>query len=245
MTAFEQVATLERDPVRDPARAARGQARRAATAWLFSGSGDPLGALTAADLDGSLLVALAGDATMAAGTTATLAIADNSAGPAAYRSLQSVRLEAPCAPRQRQRFLNRHPGTDAALDAGQLRLWHAVPLRIRLLTAGAGSTTVQAGDYVLDPGTDPELTEQEQANLEHQNTGHLDINLQLVTQVLGEPEGHWLLSGLDPEGMDFVCGDRRCRLAFPQAAFDRPALGTAIKTYLKAARATLGIDWNP
>ncbi len=247
MTGFEQVATLERDPVGDPARAARGQARRASTAWFFYGSGDPQGALAATDLDGSLLVALAGDATMTAGTTATLAIADNTAGPAAYRSLQSVRLEAPCAPRQRQRFLNRHPGTDAALDAGRLRLWHAVPLRVRLLTAGAGAgtTTLQAGDYLLDPGTDPELTEQEQANLEHQNTGHLDINLQLVTQVLGEPEGHWLLTGLDPEGMDFVCGNRRCRLAFPQPAFDRLGLGTAIKSYLKAARTALGIDWNP
>lgn len=246
MTAsFEQAATLERDPVGDPARAARGQARRAATAWLFSGSGDPLGALAAADLDGSVLVALPGDATVATGTTATLAIADNTAGPAAYRSLHSVRLEALRAPQQRQRFLNRHAGTDAALDAGQLRLWRAVPVRVRLLTAGGGSTTLQAGDYLLDPGTDPELTEKEQTNLEHQNKDHLDINLQLVTQVLGEPEGHWLLTGLDPEGMDFICGDRRCRLAFPQPAFDRLGLGTAIKAYLKAARARLGIDWNP
>jgi hypothetical protein len=244
MTNFEQVTALERDPLGNPARAARGQARRATSVWVFSGSGDPLGALAATDLDGSLLVALPVDATVPTGTTVTLAIADHTVGQAAYRSLQTVRLEATSAPRHRQRFVNRQPGTDAALNAGHLQLWHAVPVRVRLLTEGSGNIALGAGDYLLDPGTDPELTEKEQANLEHQNKDHLDINLQLATQMLGEPEGHWLLTGLDPEGMDFVCGDRRGRLPFPEPVFDRPGLGRSIKTYLKEARARLGIEWS-
>jgi hypothetical protein len=244
MMEFEQVMQLERNVTGDPARAARGQARRAATAWLFRGSGEPLGALAAADLDGSLVLALPGNAPVAPGTTGTVAMADAVTGVAAYRSLQTVRLELPAAPQQHARFLNRHPTTAAALEAGELRLWHAVPERVRLLTTEGTSIVLDATDYLLDPGTDPELTEKEQANLEHQNKDHLDINLQLATQILGEPSGHWLLTGLDPEGMDFVCGKRICRLPFPEPAYDRKALGTAIKTYLKEARARLGIEWN-
>lgn len=244
MTDGNPAATLEREPGADPGRAARGQARRAATVWVFAGTGDPLGALSATALDGSVLLALAAEAPVAPGNTVTLAIADGAAAATAYRSLQTVQLAPGDALPLLQRFKNRHPEVAAGLDAGNLRLWHASPLRVRLITTDAGSIDVAAADYLLDPGSDPEVTENEQANLEHQNKDHLDINLQLVTQILGEPDGHWQLTGLDPEGMDFACGDRRCRLPFPAPAFDRKALGAAIKTYLKAARARLGIEWD-
>jgi hypothetical protein len=243
MTLTDVLPSLERDPAADAARAARGQARRAVAAWLFTGAPDPQGALTAADLDGSLLLGVPAGARLETGGTITVAIAD--AVPAGYRSLQTVRIALAAEPRQRLRFVNRHPDAEGGLSAGKLRLWQAMPTQVRLLPDDGGNVEVPADSYLLDPGADPELTGNEQANIQHQNADHRDISLQLTTQLLGQPEGEWLMTGLDPEGMDLRCGERRCRLPFPEAAFNRKGLGDAIKAYLKVARARLGIEWNP
>jgi hypothetical protein len=237
--------TIERDPASDPARAARGQARRATGAWVLSGGADPVGALVAADLDGSLLLALPGKYVPPATAEVVVALADALAGPDSYRSLHTVRAMATHEPRHALRFRNRHPAAEPMLADGRLVLWHASPARVRLLIPAGDYVELDPAAYLLDPGSDPELTEKEQANLEHQNRDHLDINLQLATQILGEPGGLWLLTGLDPEGMDFVSGDRRCRLPFSEPARDRKSLGAAIKGHLQEARARLGIDWTP
>jgi hypothetical protein len=243
MTDF--LALLERDPESDPARAARGQCRRSAAAWLITSSGDALGVLMAADLDGSMLLGLDAGAAPGRDAEVNVALADPGPGAASYRSLQTVRLGTADDPRHLNRFLNRHPEARASLDAGRIGLYCGRPLAVQLLRTGTAPLCLDAAAYLLDFARDPEFTEQEQVNLMHQNSGHLDINLQLATQMLGEPEGRWLLTGLDPEGLDLRCGERRCRLPFPSVVSDRKSMGDAIKAYVKEARARLGIQWQP
>jgi hypothetical protein len=246
MPALPELEALERDPRASPARAARGQARRATLVRLVIGASKSIGVLTAADLDGSLLLALPVEsAGQIDPLSSELHIGDSARTAADYRSVQTVELANTGEPRHRRRFLNRHPEAAARMEHGQLQLWRASPLRVRLLHGDTIIVVLDAADYLLDPGNDPELLEKEQANLEHQNRDHLDISLQLATQILGEADGLWLATGLDPEGMDFQCGERHCRLPFPQAVYDRKGLGDAIKAYLKVARARLGIDWSP
>jgi putative heme iron utilization protein len=46
----------------------------------------------------------------------------------------------------------------------------------------------------------------------------------------GAGRGEWRASGLDPEGVDLLAGDRTARLAFPQ----RVASGAELRRVLKA-----------
>lgn len=238
-------AQLERDLENNAARAARGQARRAELAWLFRAEQEPVAAQAAVDLDGSLIIALPHTTDVDPATPVLLAFTDDDSQAAGYRSLHTVDLLPAELPRQQLRFENRHPDSASGLADGSLVLRHARLRQVQLLTPDGQCISLEPQEYLLEIGDAPELTDNEQANLAHQNADHLDISQQLCTQILGQDDGHWLLTGLDPEGMDFRCGERRCRLPFPTAAFDRPALGDAIKAYLKEARARLGIEWTP
>ncbi len=137
------------------------------------------------------------------------------------------------------------PGQCGRSDRRQSRTAARKAAASAVVDARRQRTSLEPQEFLLETGDAPELTDNEQANLAHQNADHLDISQQLCTQILGQADGEWLLTGLDPEGMDFRCGERRCRLPFPTAAYDRKTLGDAIKAYLKEARARLGIESTP
>lgn len=233
----------------DFSRACRAVVRRARLAMITAVDTDhrPVTrtVFSACDLDGTPILGM--DKRAAADLAAqqsevTLVFIDEDPA-AALGELYAVHMHGPLhtstAARHALRFRSRHP--DCAAQAFLTPGIRAVDV----VAPDAEMTTLEPDDYRIEIGDAPELTDNEQANLEHQNQDHLDINEQLVTQLLERPPGAWLLTGLDPEGMDFRCGRELCRLPFEQPAFDRPALGAAIKGYVKIARAQLGIDWNP
>jgi hypothetical protein len=236
------VSQLEADLKQQVPRAARGQARRATVAWLFRADQEPVAVQVAADLDGSLIAAMPADAEFDPAAPVLLAFTDNKAQASGYRSLHTVALKTASLPRQRLRLQNRHPELAEDIGQGNLSIVHCEPLQVQLMALDGERRDLEPREYLLEIGDAPELTENEQANLEHQNADHADISHQLCTQILEQADGHWLVTGLDPEGMDFRCSEQRCRLPFPVAAYDRQSLGDAIKAYVKTARARLGIN---
>jgi hypothetical protein len=242
---IERPTILETDAAENAVRAARGQARRATTAWLLAAGQAPAAVAVATDLDGSLIAALPNSIALDPDAVVRLAIADDDDPGAGYQSVHTVNLRKADLPRQELRFYNRYPELDNEQSQREIELAHATVRHVDVLRAGTAVAKLGPDDYLLEIGDAPELTDNEQANLEHQNTDHMDINEQLCTQILGRKTGEWRLTGLDPEGMDFQFGTQRCRLPFPAAAFDRKSLGDSIKAYLKEARARLGIDWTP
>lgn len=237
---------LESDPRADAARAARGLVRRAVAAWLSTARGAAAPALvpTACDLDGSPL--LVADADLGECDGCRLSFAPDGAGYGVVLSgALKPMVEGPPLGRYIARFCNRHHRDPSALQDDGVQLYH-FEVEAALITAPDESDRpLQAAEYLLAVGDAPEHTLREWDNLAHQNYQHLDINEQLVTQILGRAAGRWLLTGLDPEGMDFRLGRDYCRLPFPEAALERKPMGDAIKAYLKEARARLGIDWSP
>jgi putative heme iron utilization protein len=46
------------------------------------------------------------------------------------------------------------------------------------------------------------------------NADHREALALYATRLLGETEGPWRATGIDPEGMDLAAGDRTARLVF-------------------------------
>jgi putative heme iron utilization protein len=83
-----------------------------------------------------------------------------------------------------------------------------------------------------------ELVAAEQGAVEHMNTDHADATLLYATKLLGEEEGPWRISGLDPDGADLTAGDRTARLVFKERVTSGGALRQALVALAKEARAT-------
>jgi len=56
--------------------------------------------------------------------------------------------------------------------------------------------------------------------------------------LLGEAEGPWKISGIDPDGVDLIAGDRIARLPFKERVTSASALRAALVALAKEARAT-------
>jgi len=244
----EGILALETDLQATPARAARAQVRRAVRGWLAAG-GDAQGVvLSAADLCGAPLLVV-GAELASAGAEVAVAYGADSQSVGASQSAYSVRLqgtlvamtEVPELGRYIARFANRHRLEPGVMQDGGAALYRLEVADVELNPAAGDSIRLTATEYLLDYGDAPDHTQREWDNLVHQNYQHLDINEQLVTQMLAMPAGRWLLTGLDPEGMDFRLGETFCRLPFAQPALTQKDMGVAIKHYLVEARRRLNV----
>jgi hypothetical protein len=69
------------------------------------------------------------------------------------------------------------------------------------------------------------------------NTDHAEACRLYATKLLGEPDGPWRISGIDPDGMDLALGDRTARLPFPQRVTEPGALRQVLVALAGQARA--------
>lgn len=238
--------SLERDCEEHTARAARGLVRRAVWAQL---QGETTATVAVAcDLDASPLLVgppqLGDDA-----VTRQLAYLPEPSEPLVTTPPYGVTLigrlepmtETPDLGRYISRYCNRQGRTPDSLPEGGLELYHLAVIDASITRPDHPDQTLSAADYLLDVSDAPDHTQREWDNLAHQNYQHLDINEQLVHALLDRPPGRWVLTGLDPEGMDFRLGHHWCRLPFPAPAMTHRQMGEFIKADLIEARTRLGI----
>ncbi|MEM6389221.1 MAG: DUF2470 domain-containing protein [Pseudomonadota bacterium] len=83
----------------------------------------------------------------------------------------------------------------------------------------------------------PDLARREAGAVEHMNEDHADAVALYATHYLGLPEGHWVMQGLDPDGLDMALGDRVERLTFEPPLTDATDMGPRLVTLAKEARA--------
>jgi putative heme iron utilization protein len=120
-------------------------------------------------------------------------------------------------PRQtaRHRFLSRNPKSELYADFPDFSFWR-VEVEAGHLNGGFGRAASFAALDILTPIDGCEaLLEGEDGAVAHMNADHRDAIQLYATRLAGLPEGDWRLSGLDPEGIDLVSGDRTGRLVFP------------------------------
>ena len=139
-------------------------------------------------------------------------------------------------PRARERFLARHPKAKLYADFPDFGFFALAPEAGHLNGGFAKAATLTTSELLLDLAGAEGLVAGERGAVEHMNQDHADA-LALYASGSGEEEGAWRLTGLDPEGMDLMVGERTARVTYPEPVRDMGTLRKSLVAMAAQARA--------
>ncbi|HEX8665905.1 MAG TPA: DUF2470 domain-containing protein, partial [Beijerinckiaceae bacterium] len=90
-------------------------------------------------------------------------------------------------------------------------------------------------------GTD-ELLDIEPSAIEHMNQDHREALALYAERLAGAPKAAWRATGLDPEGLDLMAGDRTVRVPFGRRLTGAGELRRRLKEMADDARAGLSLS---
>jgi putative heme iron utilization protein len=140
-------------------------------------------------------------------------------------------------PRIRSRFLARHPKAKLYADFPDFSFWRLEMQGAHLNGGFARAASVTAAGLTTDLSGADDLLAAEGEALEHLNRDHTDALSLYATHLAGASAGMWRATGIDPEGLDLMAGDRTARLAFPKPVKSPDALRLLLKDLADEARA--------
>jgi putative heme iron utilization protein len=137
----------------------------------------------------------------------------------------------------RSRFLRRHPKSELYAGFADFSFWRLTIERAHL-NGGFARAADFPGTSVLTPldGAEALLAVEAEA-LEHMNADHREALSLYATRLLGEADGPWRATGIDPEGMDLSAGDRTARLLFDKKISTSGELRSVLVAIAAQARA--------
>ena len=138
--------------------------------------------------------------------------------------------------RVRRRFLARHPKSELYVGFGDFSFWRMTVAAAHLNGGFARAADLAAADVLTDISGADEMIAGEEGAVAHMNEDHADATLLYATKLLGEDEGPWRISGIDPDGADLTAGDRTARLPFPARITTRVAIRETLVALVKQAR---------
>ena len=138
--------------------------------------------------------------------------------------------------RVRRRFLARHPKAELYAGFGDFAFWRMTVASAHLNGGFARAADLTAADVLTDLAGAQELVAAEEGAVAHMNNDHSEATRLYATRLLGEGDGAWRITGLDPDGADLTAGDRIARLAFPQRITSAGALRQVLVELAKQAR---------
>jgi putative heme iron utilization protein len=80
----------------------------------------------------------------------------------------------------------------------------------------ARAADLKAGDIITNLDGASEIVEIEEGAVAHMNADHADAVRLYATKLLGESDGAWQVTGVDPDGLDLALGDRTVRMPFAE-----------------------------
>lgn len=134
------------------------------------------------------------------------------------------------------RFLAKHPKAALYADFGDFAFYH-VEVAQAHLNGGFGKTgRFEWADLKTGIEDADALIAGEAGALAHMNADHKEALALYATKLAGAPQGEWVATGLDPEGMDLALEDLTARLTFPQRVSDGDGLRKVLVELAKAVR---------
>lgn len=218
--------------------------RSGALATLDRDTGAPFASLVtvATDFDGSPLMLLsrlsAHTLNLETSPRASILLAALGKGdPLAHPRLTVVgaasRTEAPGI---RARFLARHPKARLYADFADFSFWRLTMTGAHL-NGGFAKAATLSGEAIRTDLTEADaLLAAEEGAIAHMNADHRDAVALYATRLAGEPAADWRVSGIDPEGIDLLAGDRSARVSFPHRVSDSVALRQTLVALAAQAR---------
>ncbi|MBV8849572.1 MAG: HugZ family protein [Methylobacteriaceae bacterium] len=138
----------------------------------------------------------------------------------------------------RGRFLRRHPKSELYAGFADFSFWRIAVERAHL-NGGFARAAAFSGDAVVTPLVGAEaLLAAEEGAVAHMNEDHRDALSLYATRLLGEANGPWRATGIDPDGMDLAAADRTVRLVF-DAPIKEPGELRAVLVALAAKARTV------
>ena len=101
----------------------------------------------------------------------------------------------------------------------------------------ARAADLKASDLITDVADAAEMVEIEAGAIAHMNADHADAVRLYATKLLGEADGAWRVTGVDPDGLDLALGDRTARMPFPRRVLDGGVLRKVLAEAGAQARA--------
>ncbi len=137
----------------------------------------------------------------------------------------------------RARFLARHPDSALYADFGDFSFWRVVMEEAHLIGGFGRQGHFKAAALATSLEGAEALVAAEAQALADVNTRHQAALARLATTLAGRPDGPWLATGIDPEGIDLGCLDQTARIAFPRPVHTLQALRETLPQLIDAWRA--------
>lgn len=223
--------------------------RSGALATLDPDDGTPFASLVtiATDVDGTplmLLSRLSGHTrNLLKDPRASLLFSAGGKGdPLAHPRLTVTGLVTQVAePRVRERFIARHPKAKLYADFPDFGFFALSPKAGHLNGGFAKAATLTKAELLLDLSGCDALVAGEAGAIAHMNADHADA----LGLYAADATAKWRLTGLDPEGMDLLAGDRTHRVAYPRPVSDMGVLRKVLVEMAAARRETAGSSDQP
>jgi hypothetical protein len=203
--------------------------RAGALATIDRNTGHPFSSLVnvATDADGSPLILVSRLSTHTANIEvdprASVLLASTGKGdPLAHPRLTvlgtfiRIDRDTPDGVRARRRFLSRHPKSNLYAGFGDFSFWRLSVVSAHLNGGFARAADLKAGDIITNLDGASEIVEIEEGAVAHMNADHADAVRLYATKLLGESDGAWQVTGVDPDGLDLALGDRTVRMPFAE-----------------------------
>ena len=223
---------------------------RAGTLATLAPDGAPFASLTsvATDMDDTPLILISRLAAhtghLARDARCSLLLSQSGKGdPLAHPRLTlvargiSVDRQSENGARVRARFLSRHPKAALYADFPDFSFWRLEIERVSLNGGFARAWEGLAGDILMPVDLSGELAAIEASAVEHMNEDHREAIGLYATGLAGQTAGAWRVSGVDPEGIDLMAGDRTARVLFPAPVSDGRGLRKMLASMAEEARA--------
>jgi putative heme iron utilization protein len=211
--------------------------RAGALATIDRNTGHPFSSLVnvATDADGSPLILVSQLSTHTANIEidprASVLLASTGKGdPLAHPRLTvlgtfaNIERDAQEAARIQRRFLFRHPKSRLYAGFGDFTFWRLQVVSAHLNGGFARAADLKASDLIINLADAAEIVEIEESAIAHMNVDHPDAVRLYATKLLGEADGGWQVTGVDPDGLDLALGDRTARLPFAERVTNGLAL---------------------
>jgi putative heme iron utilization protein len=223
--------------------------RAGALATIDRNTGHPFSSLAnvATDVDGSPLILISRLATHTANievdARASILLAATGKGdPLAHPRLTvlgtfvNVARDASDAMRVQRRFLSRHPKSRLYAGFGDFSFWRLNVASAHLNGGFARAADLEAIDLLTRIDDAADIIAIEESAVRHMNSDHADAVRLYATRLLGEVDGEWQVTGVDPDGIDLALGDRVARMQFAERMTTGHALRKALADLAAKAR---------